>query len=436
MTGDPYIPPTVVLPNPGGAAPHAATVIGGRIAASGSAFDATAARPGVNPLVDAASDLFDLVVYLQAQATPVDVVALRAKCIGLVGRFDAKASAAGVEPATAGVARYAIAATIDDQVMARPWGLESGWQHATLVGALYEEVIGGERFFEYLDEAIRDPGRYGDLIEFMYLCLSLGFQGVYRRKDRQGLEAQRARAFEAIRARRGGFAQGLSLRWKGAETTRRPLREIAPLWLVTALSAAVAAGLFFLAVFATGGQTGRAVAAVADMTPQGEVEIVILDAPAPPPAPPPPEPQETRVRGFLQAEIDAGLVEVFEEAGQVRIRLTGDGMFASAQATLLPKFEPVIAKVADALNGEPGRVSVEGHSDAAPIRTARFPSNFHLSEARAQAVAAFMRPLLTRPDRIDVTGLGATHPIDRANPRGAVNRRVEMVLDRPTGADR
>jgi type VI secretion system protein ImpK len=106
-------------------------------------------------------------------------------------------------------------------------------------------------------------------------------------------------------------------------------------------------------------------------------------------------------------------------------------MFASGQARVLPRFETVLSRVADALNGEEGRVIVEGHSDAQPINTARFPSNFHLSEARAASAASFMGALLNDADRLQVIGLGATQLLDRRNPNAAVNRRVELVLDRP-----
>lgn len=438
---DPYIPPTVVMPNPGGAAPaqrpfgafgDAPAFGAGLSAGAGSEFDAAEARPGVNPLVDAAADLFDLVVYLQSQAQPVAIEPLKDKTLALVRRFENKAAEAGVEPTVADVARYAVAATIDDQIMAKPWGLQSGWQNQTLVAALYGEVIGGERFFEFLEEAERAPDRFGDLIEFMYLCLSLGFQGVYRRSGGapgQGVEGHRGKAFEAIRMRRDGLPGALSVRWRGVDAIRKPFREIVPLWLAGAVSLAVTAGLFFLAVFMIGGETARAVTAAGDIPPVAEVAIETLDPPAKPPPPPPPQPQQKRVEGFLEDEIAQGLVSVFEEGGQLRIRIAGEGMFASARATLLPRYEAVLSKVATALNGEPGRVVVEGHSDAAPIKTARFPSNFHLSEARAAAVAAFMRPLLANPDRLDVIGLGATQLLDQQNPRGAVNRRVELVLE-------
>jgi type VI secretion system protein ImpK len=317
--------------------------------------------------------------------------------------------------------------------MSKPWGLAGGWERQKLVSALYREVIGGERFFDLLDAVEAQPRLYGDLIEFMYVCLSLGFEGAYRmpgRAARTGLETYRARAFETIRERRDGFAAELSAHWRGTEAARKPLREIVPLWLVGALSLAATAGLYMLAVFLVGGQTARAVEGASAMAPAGEVVIVALEAPSEPPPPPPPPPQAERVGAFLEPEIAAGLVEVFTEGGQTRIRLVSTGMFRSGRATLQDQYLPVLERVSEALNGEPGRVLVEGHSDAEPISNARFPSNFHLSEARAAAVAAFMRDRLDNQSRLDVIGLGDTALLDPENPFSGVNRRVELVLDR------
>jgi type VI secretion system protein ImpK len=440
----PPIPPTVVLPKPGAANPRlwreeaaaAATFPGFR--AQPPAFDAAEARPGVNPLVDAAADLFDLIVYLQSQTTAVDIATLRAKTLALVRRFEAVAGAAGVAPQVVDAARYAVVATVDDLVMAKPWGLEGGWDRQKLVAAIYGEVVGGERFFDLLAQAEARPDLYGDLIEFMYVCLSLGFVGAFRMRDRgdaADLQSYRAKAFEAIRSRRGGFATLLSPRWKGTEAARRPLREIVPLWLAGAVSLAATAAVFFAFVFVTGGATARAVMATSALEPVPEVEIVMLEEPAPRPSPPP-EPQQMRLERFLADEITAGRVQVFVEGGQTRIRLVSEGMFRSGQAVLQEQYKPIIQKVAVALNDEGGRVLVEGHSDAAPISTARFPSNFHLSKARAEAVAAFMRGFLGQPGRLDVTGRGDTVLLDPKQPRGAVNRRVELVLDRPVDQGR
>ncbi|SEA47121.1 type IVB secretion system protein IcmH/DotU [Rubrimonas cliftonensis] len=451
------IPATVVAPNPGGRLAGAPPGVWGGAPAAGAApaglggarrgpvgVEPGEARPGVNPLVDAAADLFDLLVYLRGQATALDVDTLRMKSMALIRQFDLRADAEGVDQGVAQVARYAIAATIDDEIMSKPWGMEAGWQNATLVASLYEEVIGGDRFFELLDEAVAEPRRFGDLVELMHICLSLGFKGRYRRGGAAAeaeLEQWRRRAFDAVTLRRDGFTEALSLHWRGVDTERRPLRELAPIWLIASLSAAACAGLFFLAAWLTGGEAARSAQAAVNLPPQlgpgQSVEIVRLAAPAPREEVVLAPPRLDRVRGFLDAEIKEGLVEVFEEAGLVRIRLLGAGMFAGGKAVVLPRYQNVLLRVADALNDEPGDVIIEGHTDSVPIRTAQFPDNVALSLARATAAADFVRPLLSAPDRIEIKALAATKPIaDNATREGrARNRRVELVLDRGGAAE-
>ena len=52
-----------------------------------------------------------------------------------------------------------------------------------------------------------------------------------------------------------------------------------------------------------------------------------------------------------------------------------------------PRYLSVIQRVADALNAVPGAVQITGHTDNVPIRgIRRFPSNFELSQARAEVV--------------------------------------------------
>ena len=83
---------------------------------------------------------------------------------------------------------------------------------------------------------------------------------------------------------------------------------------------------------------------------------------------------------------------------------------------------PVTASVA-------GPFEVTGHTDNVPIRTLRFPSNWHLSKARADAVAVMMAPPLL-PSKLRVEGRADTEPLesnDAAEGR-TQNRRVEVRL--------
>ena len=434
------IPRTVFSPMPGGqplpqpsALPRASML---------GAIEAESSRPGVNKLVDAAADLFDLVVYLRSQNTAVEIGPLRDKSVALVEQFERRALDAGEEANVVATARYAIAATIDDQVMSRPWGLDSGWQQRKIVDVLYGEVIGGEKFFEYLDVARKDPTRFRNLIEFFYICLSLGFRGRYRRDRPQagdGLEQNRVAAFRTIETMRGGaFADRLSHRWQGVDTLRKPVRELLPNWLLAALSAAALAGLFALFLVFIGDHTAQSFARVNAMPPADPVEIARLAAPAPRQEVVVRTPRVERVRSFLEPEIEEGLVEVFEEGGQVRILLVGEGMFDSGEIDILPRYQEVLERVADALNDEPGDVVIEGHTDAIqPRRTAKFPTNLVLSKARAEAVQTFIEPWLTAPERIEIKGYGETIPIATNETREgrARNRRVELLLIRDRADD-
>ncbi|MEL6478034.1 MAG: type IVB secretion system protein IcmH/DotU [Pseudomonadota bacterium] len=439
------IPRTVFSPMPGGQPPPGISPLP-RTSELG-ALEAESSRPGVNRLVDAAADLFDLVVYLRSQNTPVEIGPLREKAIALIDQFERRALSENEEANVVATARYAIAATIDDQVMSRPWGLDSGWQQRKIVDVLYGEVIGGEKFFEYLEAARKNPARFQHLIEFFYICLSLGFRGRYRR-DRSsggdGLEKHRKAAFATIEQQRGGaFADRLALRWRGVDTTRRPVRDLLPTWLLAALSAAMVAGLFVLFLYLMADHTAESEARVAALPPgtvDGQrvpVRIARLAAPTPPPEIKLKPPRLERVRTFLEPEIEEGLVEVFEDAGEVRIRLIGDGMFRSAEIDVLPRYLDVLERVAAALNDEPGDVVIEGHTDSIqPRKTAKYPTNQILSKARAEAVRDIILPSLAEPGRVTIEGYGATRAIAGNDTREdrARNRRVELLLIRdPAG---
>jgi type VI secretion system protein ImpK len=90
---------------------------------------------------------------------------------------------------------------------------------------------------------------------------------------------------------------------------------------------------------------------------------------------------------------------------------------------------PLLLAIADALNQVPGQVVISGHTDNVPMRSMRFPSNWVLSEARANAVRQILASRVA-PDRMTAQGLADTQPVvpnDSAANR-AMNRRVEITL--------
>ena len=75
---------------------------------------------------------------------------------------------------------------------------------------------------------------------------------------------------------------------------------------------------------------------------------------------------------------------------------------------------------------------IVGHSDNVPIKSSRFPSNMHLSLARAESVMRTLAARLDDPSRLRAEGRAEQHPIASNDTREgrAKNRRIEIVLVR------
>jgi type VI secretion system protein ImpK len=157
-------------------------------------------------------------------------------------------------------------------------------------------------------------------------------------------------------------------------------------------------------------------------------------APAVPSAPP----RSTDLSALLQPDITAGTVSVTELGDRAVVRIRGDNLFESGSAAINPQFQPVLGRVADALRSVPGAIVVSGHTDDRRMLSARFPSNWDLSKARADAVLAMLAPALGESGRLRSEGRADREPVapnDTAEHR-ALNRRVDITVFLPAVAPR
>ena len=123
-------------------------------------------------------------------------------------------------------------------------------------------------------------------------------------------------------------------------------------------------------------------------------------------------------------------MQVFEDPQSITVRLINRNMFGSGSATLNASYIPLLQRIGTALRKEKGDVIVNGYTDNQPIHTVRFPSNWQLSQARADAVAKVVASELANPKRLRAVGKGDTDPIaSNKTPQGREqNRRTEVVL--------
>jgi type VI secretion system protein ImpK len=398
----------------------------------------TLPKIGLGPLSAAAAPLLDLLSRLVASVHVPNPEELRQRAIRAMRGFEAEARAAEINPDEIRAAHYGLCAAIDDVAMATPWGQQSGWGAHSLVSTFHQEVKAGDRFFDMLAGMQKDPGRYRQALEVSYLCLALGLQGRYRLSPRGTAELDRIREglYQLLVQLRGPYERELSPHWRGVDAPHRRTSRSVPSWVAAVLAVAVLGIAYAGLASSLGGRSEDLFARLAALPP-GALPTIQRAAPPVPPAPPPPAPMPARpdlparLRQFLAPEIQQGLVTVLADPNRVIVRIRNRGMFASGSAALDPRFLPLMNRIGEALRDEPGSVQILGHSDNQPIKTARFPSNFHLSAARAQA-ALDVIAAATGGDRsrFSSEGRGESEPVAaNATPEGREeNRRIEVVV--------
>lgn len=83
-------------------------------------------------------------------------------------------------------AKYALAAFVDETVLASENPGRMEWMSNPLQLEFFGEHLAGENFFQKLNQLRQGGEKNIDLLELYYTCLQLGFEGMYRMR---GLEA-------------------------------------------------------------------------------------------------------------------------------------------------------------------------------------------------------------------------------------------------------
>lgn len=83
-------------------------------------------------------------------------------------------------------AKYALAAYVDEAVLASDNTERMEWMSNPLQLKIFGDHLAGENFFEKLNQLRQGGEKNIDLLELYYACLQLGFEGMYKMR---GLEA-------------------------------------------------------------------------------------------------------------------------------------------------------------------------------------------------------------------------------------------------------
>ncbi|HEV3425610.1 MAG TPA: type VI secretion system protein TssL, long form [Paraburkholderia sp.] len=413
---------TILIPTPGGA--RAAFV-----AAAAAVAPIPPTAGGLNPLLRAANPLLELALPLRQLPTHPNVEELRTQLMQMIHTFETQGRANGIDDEKLGAARYCLCTFLDEAISSTPWGAGL-WGSRSLLVTFHNEASGGERFFLILQRLAQNPTANVDVLELLYVILSLGFEGRYRLIDggRSQLDTVRERLEQMIRSQHGAAERDLSPHWLPVKTERKPLLQLVPLWVAAAVACVVLVVAHLALSFSLNDASDGVFEALHGIRVTPAPALASKLAAAPSMAP--------KLSQFLAPEIARGLVRVAELPDRTVVTINGDGLFASGSAELEPAYLSLIQRIGDALKSVPGNVVVSGHTDNQRVFSARFPSNWHLSQARAEAVKDMLAARAGAPGRFTAEGRGDAEPIapNDSPANRAKNRRVDIAVLAPGAA--
>lgn len=320
-------------------------------------------------------------------------------------------------------ARYMICGYIDEIVFNTPWGVNSQWVTQSLLSYFYKEVNAGEKFFKIVDTLLQTPGSYLHILDLAHRLLSLGYMGKYRSQANgaSSLREIKHRVFNAIEALQQDAGTRLCQPRNTHTNFSRSFTQKKLLWPTACLCTLVCISVFSLYLFKLNKLSDpiaiRSSGLASNLLPIVKVRPTPVEA----------KQKVTHWENGLLAQSRANRLLVEPVPEGVKFILAGADLFASGASSLKKMTE--LDRIIAVIKNYPGRLHITGHTDDIPIRSVRFPSNWQLSQARADAVAGRIKKYLPRLD-MEIEGMADSESLAPNNSRQnrAKNRRVEIRL--------
>ncbi len=191
-----------------------------------------------NPLLEITGHLFDRVMPLRAGGSdaPDD---LHEKIMEGFDTFERLAFENQIPAADVQHAKFALATFIDEAVMASSWPRRMEWMSDPLQLKLFGEHLGGEVFFVRLGELRQRGEQNRHLLELYYVCLQLGFEGVYKLRGLEKLMALQVDLRSQIDGFQGVPDPRLAPNGAAREHVFSKVGRELPYWVIAAVTVAI-----------------------------------------------------------------------------------------------------------------------------------------------------------------------------------------------------
>lgn len=145
-----------------------------------------ASSQSVNLLLECSAAVFALTAKLRRNAAVESLDEFREQITTSFDVLESMAFEREIATSTIQDAKYALAAFVDEAVLASENPGRMNWMSNPLQLQVFGDHLAGENFFKKLNTLRQGGEKHLELLELYYTCLQLGFEGMYRMR---GLEA-------------------------------------------------------------------------------------------------------------------------------------------------------------------------------------------------------------------------------------------------------
>lgn len=202
-----------------------------------------------NELITFAGPIFDLVLRLKA-----GIVApsndLRPKVTGMFDDFEKRAERYRFNHKVVNVAKFGLAAFVDETVLTANFPLRNEWEKNPLQLQYFGEQLAGNKFFDKLESMLGQIEITQDAVEIYYYCMLLGFMGKYAVYEQDKLVETMQRTANALVKVGKIKAVDLSPHWVANDQPKPPEKRVMPVWAKIGALAFVGLGVIvYLVMF-------------------------------------------------------------------------------------------------------------------------------------------------------------------------------------------
>lgn len=146
---------------------------------------------------------------------------------------------------------------------------------------------------------------------------------------------------------------------------------------------------------------------------------------------PPIDELNSKITEFVKTENLGNSIAVVENERGLILHIFDKILFPSGSAVLNEDSKQILSKLAELIKKLPNDIRIEGHTDDVPIVSNAYPSNWHLSVARALNTAYYLIEFEhLNPDKVSIVGYSKYQPIatNETFEGREKNRRVDIVI--------